>query len=378
MEKACMNALRRGISSGVLAALAACGGASPTPGSTTTPASRGDATSAAPSDAPRASPRRSRQSAVRTASASEFEPAMSSRQTDPSELALGDRTEVPGTGVSMRPPRGSELSPVGAGFVQREMGVRILVAVVNGTEDSMGALVASLGADATLIQTDSVSISGHTTPLVTDRRTESDTEIERVWTVMRDHDRAMAVVGAYPANRSDRLRSIVRASVLSTEWDATRPVEPERAVGVVLTPPEGLAAEPEVVNGLTYLAPGSELSPASGRPVMLVVPLPIDVPRAERSQYCEQILTQVGPVSPEVISSRAAISTDTMQGCEVFGVEDVPSPVAGGPTQLATYAAIVFLEQGSFMIAGCVDAAQRDAWAPRFTAATRSIRRVPR
>ncbi len=45
---------------------------------------------------------------------------------------------------------------------------------------------------------------------------------------------------------------------------------------------------------------------------------------------------------------------------------------------VATYAAIVFLDEGPFMVAGFVAAPERDRWAPQFASAARTVTRAAR
>jgi hypothetical protein len=308
-------------------------------------------------------------------------PSASSFEMNPhaeAELTLGDRAEVPGTGVSLRAPVGSRRATVGAGFVHPRGHFRIIVAAVNGDEDLLRLFVESLREGTVVSETEDLSINGHPARLVVDTQPDGSVELERVWAFFRDGDHAMAVVGAYPSNRSDRLRGVVREAVLSTEWDPNVTIEPERAAGFHLTPPAGLAPAPQVVSTVTYVEPGSELSPESGRPTLLVVPLPIDVPETERDAACGEILHAIGPVEEERVTSRADIATENVRGCEVFGSETITEPTEGGPTELATYAAIVFLGDSSYLVAGCVDAANREAWSPRFSEATRTVQAVPR
>lgn len=348
----------RSLSLLIVAVLLGCGGTAPAASTTDSSSTSGD-------DAADTGHRHRRR---RRASTSD-----SDASADAEEFPLDDRTDVPGTGVSMRAPRGSDPAPVGAGFIHQRRRVQILVAVASGTDEMLEGFVGSLSAGAEEVESEEVTIGGHPAHLVIDTQESGEVELERVWVLIRDAGHAMAVVGAYTSDRSDRVRGLVRASVLSTEWDSSATIEPERAVGFRLTAPDGLVAEPQVVNTLTYAAPGTSMSPASGRPAMLLVPLPLQVPAAQRADYCEQILLQAGPVAEDTIVSRAAIETDTIEGCEVFGTQEIPEPTEGGPSSLATYAAIVFLDTASFMVAGFVDATQRDTWTPRFSAAARTV-----
>lgn len=355
------TSLRTFISLTATTALLGCGAATPTASTTRTSTSAG-------SDA-------STHEAPRVATAFEGNATELPVPHDPS---LHGRTAVPGTGVTMNVPAGAELTPVGAGFVSERDRFLIRVAVANGSRETLDQLVTSMRADAEEIATERITLEGRPARLVVDRQRHANLDLERVWIFAQEGQRALVAVGAYAANSPVEIRNAVRDTVLSTRWDPEEAVDPERAAGFGLTPPEGLAIEPQIANTLTYLAPGTELSPASGRPAMLVVPLPFDVPPTQRIEFCTRILPEAGPVGEDTVLARGEIATDTLQGCEVFGREEIPEPIEGGAQELATYAAIVFADDASFMVVGSVEASQRDTWAPRFAAATRTVSTVNR
>jgi hypothetical protein len=273
----------------------------------------------------------------------------------------------------MRLPQGAEATEIGAGFVNERDRYLIRVAVANGSSETLDQLVRSMRSDAEEISTEMITVQNRPARIVVDRQRHANLDLERVWVFVREGDQALVAVGAYAVGSPDETRETVRNTILSTEWTPSVAVDPEVAAGFRLTAPEGLAPDPQIANTLTYLTPGTELSPATGRPAMLVVPLPFDVPVAERVEFCTRILPEAGPVGEDTVLARGEIATPTLQGCEVFGRESIPEPIAGGPSELATYAAIVFTDDTSFMVVGSVDAAQRDAWAPKFSEATRTV-----
>lgn len=364
--------------------LGACGGGSQTSATGTATASADDGSSGGDdaSDASSSTHRRRRRrhgsGSSDSADASDASDA-SDAGDEADELPLDEPTLVPGTGVTVRPPRGSQPLPVGAGFMHARRRIQMVVAVAQGDEGVLHSVEASLGADADELSHEDVTLGGRSARLVVDSQMAGDIELERQWVLVREGDRAMAIVAAYLADRSERLRPLVRAALMSTEWDTTVALDPERAVGFRLTaPPTGLVVESQVVSTLTYAMPGTAPTPASGNPALLVVPIPMQIPAAQRAQVCEQVLLQAGPVSADSVTSRNAIDEDGIVGCEVFGTQELEDPAEGGPTEIATFASILFIGDASFMVAGFVDARQRDTWAPRFSAAARTVSPVAR
>lgn len=354
--------------------LVACGGSSPPPAST---AGDGTASASSGDEASSGSHRRTRRRRHTDASASADE-AGDTGETEAGELPLDPRHDVPGTGVTLRAPRGSEPAPVGAGFIHARRRIQIVVAVAQGDDEVLEGVEASLGAGAEEVEHEDITVQGRTARLIVDRQETPDVELERVWLLAREGNRVMAIIGAYVADRSERLRPLVRASLLSAEWDPAAALDPEAAAGYRLTPPEGLVAEPQVVSTLSYTEPGHTASPQSGHPALLVVPVPLALPADRRGALCHQILTQAGPVSEDTMVRQASIEGDDVSGCEVYGTQELTVSGEGGLTEIATYAALVFIGEASFMVAGFSDARQRETWEPRFSAAARTVAAVPR
>jgi hypothetical protein len=79
---------------------------------------------------------------------------------------------------------------------------------------------------------------------------------------------------------------------------------------------------------------------------------------------CGRVLEQLVqvPSAGEV----TAIEAESVVGCEVEGAtEEEP--------RLATYAALIFKDDGAFMVGGTALREQREAWLPRFRAAARTV-----
>jgi hypothetical protein len=96
----------------------------------------------------------------------------------------------------------------------------MLVAAAQGSEQVLDAFRRGVDNEADVVATESVRISGREAILHIDRQeTGEELEIERVWVLVTEGDRAFVVAGAYDASRSERVRELVRASVLSAEWD---------------------------------------------------------------------------------------------------------------------------------------------------------------
>lgn len=291
-------------------------------------------------------------------------------------LPLDPPVAVPGTGVTLRAPRGSEPVPFGAGFVHRARRIQMLIAAARGDADVMAGFERGIASDAEPLSTEEVQVAGRAVTLHVDRQeTGQDLLLERVWVLVREGDRAFVVAGAYDASRSERVRDLVRASVLSAEWDGAATLDPEAAVGFQLRAPEGLSLDRSTTSSITYGVEGRMVPPQLGAPTLFLIAVPAQVPLAQRDDACEPILFQAGPVPDDHVRTRGRIETDEVEGCEVTGWQENDGP-DGEAVRLATYAAIVYLADETLLVAGVVAEGERDAWMARFAEAARTVSRA--
>jgi hypothetical protein len=283
--------------------------------------------------------------------------------------------ECLGTGVSIRPPRGSEPNPHGAGFVHRARRIQIIVAAARGSAEVIAAFHAGVEVDAESLSTEEVEIAGRPTTLHIDHQESGEMLVERVWAIVETGDRAMVVGGMYDAERSERLQGLVRASVLSAQWDPMLPLDPETALGFRLTAPVGLVLERSTTGSVTYGREGEMVPPRLGSPTVFLMALPGTIPMSQRDDACEQILVQAGPIPDEHVRTRGRFETEAFEGCELTGWQE--NEQADGTTgRLATYAALIFMADDMFMVAGVVADEDKETWLPRFAEAARTVSTV--
>lgn len=308
---------------------------------------------------------------ARSERATTADTASEATDDDAPSLPLDPPALVPGTGVTLSAPRGSEPMPIGSGFVHRRRRLQILVNAAHGDAEVLQAFEESLAADAEERSREDVRVAGRAASLHVDRQElQEGVELERVWTIVREGERAILIAGAYEASRSERLLPLVRASVLSAEWDPEATLDPELAVGYGLTPPEPLALIRATTNAVSYGldARGGPL----GAPSLFLIPIPVAVPFAQRDEACTAILAQAGPIPDERVQTRGRIEGDDVEGCEVTGLQDGE----GDAPRLATYAAIVYVGDAVVLVAGAIAEADAEGWTARFSQAALTAHRA--
>lgn len=358
-----MNRLMSTVAALIIAhALVACGGARPIQEESAVESAGGEGRRAR--RAPRAGERVEPDPDEEDAGEEEREARVAGEEDFP----LGERVSIPGTGVSVEPPRGTQRSASGSTLVHPRRRIQIVVAAAEGDLSIHQQFRSGMRAEADEVESREIEVDGVPATLVIDRMEQGEVELERVWVVLREGTRSAAVMGLYAADRSEQLRDYVLASVLTTEVDPSVRIDPEAALGYRIVPGESLQLVRAASTNVTYSTDGQP-PPGVGAPMMMLMPLPIDVPAAQRAELCPQILSQLVQVAAGPDAEATSLTGEDLAGCD-RAVTTTEEP------RLATYAALVFRGDAAFMILGSTEAGGRDPWIARFRAAARTLQPV--
>ncbi len=284
-------------------------------------------------------------------------------------LSLGDATTVPGTGVTLRPPAGSDPIPFGGGFVSRRSRVQLSVVVAQGGEDLLEAMRTGGAGDAPEPEDEEdVTIGGVDGQIGRDRARTQAGVLERMWLMAHDGNRALGVIAMYEADRASAYRSGIRESLQSVEWDREFAIDAAAALGIALGPIEGLEMSRRSTANVVYLQPSASFPPEPGEPVLTVSPLPMAVPPDQVARACPQIAARLVPAPSADVPLEGTIE-GPLPGCERLAMMDTEE---GG--RVATYAGLIFHEGAPLLVTASVDADDIDTWRPRFASAARSVR----
>ncbi|MDQ3032918.1 MAG: hypothetical protein M3Y87_10910 [Myxococcota bacterium] len=341
-------------------ALVACGGARPIGDDATARSEDGDG--------PRRAPRRGAASGGdEEEEEEEVDPAIAAERRELADFPLGPRIAIPGTGISVEPPRGSERSGVGSTLVHPRRRIQIVIAAAEGDLSVHQQFRTGLRAEAEEIESEEIEINGEPATLIVDRMSQGDVELERVWAIQRNGTRSGAVMGVYAADRAEVLRDYLRASIRTMQLDPSVAIDPEVALGWRVQPGEGLQLVRAASTNVSY-SPDGQPPPGVGAPMLLLMPLPVEVPASERAALCPQILAQLVQVS-SADAAQGTIDAGEVTGCDT-------SATTTDEPRLTTYAALVFRGDAAFMVVASANAAPRSPWLQRFRAAARTLEPV--
>lgn len=283
-------------------------------------------------------------------------------------LTLGEPVEVPGTGVTMRPPEGAQPMPYGAGFLSMQHRVQISVVVAVGPEAMLDQVRGDPAQREPEGEVEEVEIAGQDGRIGRDRIRAQQAVLERAWLLVHDGTRGLAIVATYEGGRSSRVWPAMREALASVEWDRDARIDAARALGIQVDRVEGLTAAQATSANVVLLGRGASFPPEPGQPVVSIAPLPMQLASEQSARVCEQIIARLMPVPTSDIELEGAIENGPLSGCERLATADADGQ------RVATYAALVFTEQTPILVTGSVDAAELARWRARFTAAARAIR----
>jgi hypothetical protein len=282
-------------------------------------------------------------------------------------VELGEAVAVPGTGVTMRPPEGSQRIPFGAGFLAMRHRIQISVVVAEGSPSLLDAVRAQGGAQAHG-EPETVTISGQEGRIGRDRIRTQAGALERSWLLVHDGTRGLAVVATYEVTRAEQAWPAMREALTGVTWDRETPIDPAVALGIQVGDIEGLTLSRATTANVVLLGPGASFPPQPGQPVVTISPLPMQLASEQSARVCEQLVARLLPVPSSDIQLEGAIENGPLPGCERLATAEAEGQ------RLATYAAIVFTSNTPILVTGTVDATQVRRWRPRFVSAARSIR----
>lgn len=282
-------------------------------------------------------------------------------------VELGDPVEVPGTGVTMRPPAGAQAIPFGAGFLSMRHRIQIAVVVAEGPAALLDA-VREQGGGRPHGDAQTVVIAEQEGRVGRDRIRTQNGDLERTWLLVHDGQRGLAVVATYEVTRAEQAWPAMRESFSTLTWDRSAAIDPARALGIEVAAVEGLTPSRATTANVVLLGPGATFPPQPGQPVVTISPLPMQLASEQSSRVCEQLVARLLPVPSSDIQLEGAIEDGPLPGCERLATAEAEGH------RLATYAALVFTENTPILVTGTVDAAQIRRWRARFTSAARAVR----
>ena len=285
-------------------------------------------------------------------------------------LELGELTEVPGTGVSMRAPANAQPMPFGAGFLSLRERVQITVAVVEGGEEVLEAI--RTGGDPRAPQPvaqEEHEVAGQAGRIGRDEVRTSQGVLERQWLLVHDGSRGLGIVATYEQDRADGYRGTIRQALSSVEWDREVELDPSAALGIDVGPVEGLEPSRRSTANLVFLVPGEPYPPEPSQVVLTVSPLPMRIPEERAMGICPRLAAQLLPAPDDDVSHEADVEGGELRGCERVASAELPD----GSGRVAAYAAVLFHEGTPILVTASVPADQMDTWQPRFNGAARSV-----
>ncbi|MGF1464583.1 MAG: hypothetical protein ACFCGT_00485 [Sandaracinaceae bacterium] len=292
--------------------------------------------------------------------------------SDPTPLSLGEPVDVPGTGVTIRPPRGASPMPFLAGFYDESRQIQISVMVEQGPEDILEAMRSAGQQGApTPEQVERVTIDGVSGRVGYDRLHTDRGDFERVWLLIHDGDKALGIIATYGQESAEAVRDGLLEALRGARWNRETPIDAAQAIGLSVGPVEGLQPSHASTSRLILLPAGASYPPESPTDVVVAVaPLfPLRVPADQVAEACTQLMDQLVNLPPLDVEHEGAVEDGSLPGCERLARIDTPEG-----DEVAAYGALVFFDGTPILVTGRASADEIGTWQGRFFAAARSVR----
>jgi len=290
--------------------------------------------------------------------------------------AAGQAVRVPGTEVRLTPPDGFEPSNQFPGFQNAELGASIMITEIPGpaSKVKLGMNRKGLASRGMALLESSEVMVGDDTALLLHISQASGGEHYFKWMLVGGtEERAVLVVGTFPDDASE-LSEPIRASVLSTTWDASRPARTDRFEGlnfrVDATPRLRFA---ERMGNLLILTENGKLATGNPRMAVLIVGGSVGEVRIDDlARFAQERLLKTDRLKKVQVQSDSAVRIDNLPGREILAEgRDAKDGRAVGVYQL------LLADGKSYFIAqGFVVRARLKEVLPAFRRVTGSFRRV--
>ena len=275
----------------------------------------------------------------------------------PEPEAVGERLVVPGTGVSLIPPKGVSLRPMGP---LMDSAGEIIVPIVVGRgacgEDDT-TIAAKYPADPEAVRV------GALTGTLRHRSRQNGGKFDGWWLLVRSGERCLTVFLTDKGKDGERWQRW-RANMLSVEWSVA-PVDAERAAGFSPGEIVGMHLVPDV-GGLDLRYEAGESATPDVKFSVTASPFPVP------DEQCFEALRNA--TSHDAISGqpRTVPETHGFHGCEQESASNGTS----------TYRAQLVLVDshgrrlGDLVVVGSAPTSSYEKWSPRFLAAVRALHRT--
>ena len=276
---------------------------------------------------------------------------------------------MPGTGVTLRPPLGSEPMPFGGGFVSRRSRVQLSVVVAQGGEELLEAMRTGGSGEAPEPDAeDEVTVAGVDARIGRDRVQTQAGVLERMWLMAHDGSRALGVIAMYEAERAEAYRGGMREALESVEWDREATIDAAAALGIQLGPflvEEDEAQARSDEGGVAPACPVARVAKWAGETVST---LAVAGGGDQVARACPQIAARLVPAPSSDVEHEGEIDDGSPPGCDRLALRDTESG-----DRVATYAGLVFHEGAPLLVTASVAADDVETWQPRFASAARSV-----
>lgn len=281
---------------------------------------------------------------------------------------------VPGTKVSLVPPKGFVTADRFPGFQQTDLSASIMVTEFPGpiSEVSKGmtkSMLASRG--MTLVSSQSEKVNGRNALILHVAQMAGGTKFLKWMLLIGDTKNSVMVVGTFPKDVEPMIGPGIKKAVLSTVWSLDLPIDPFEGLGFRVVPTVNLKIAGRMSNMLTLTASGKIGTLGPSDPVYLVGMSIRSVPISDLRLFSESRARQIAEIKELHNITGTESKMGEIPGYELLGeAQDAKTSVP-----MRVYVVVAPDEGGYFIAVGLVGKTRADEFVPEFRHVTASFQR---
>ncbi len=291
------------------------------------------------------------------------------------QALTGSAVRVPGSAVSMIPPRGFEKTDRFPGFICLEEGSSIMVTELPAPYAKTMAGFSKRGLQSrgmTLLKREELTISGQEGMLLHLSQSARGTQFLKWITVVGDSRSTTMVTATFPQTMKKALSEKLRTSVLSVRIGAGRPAVDLEGLIFGIEPAGKLKIARRVGSNLLFSKDGIFPPRSPTEPILTIGPsMSKDMAIPDKKDFSVQRVKAVTALRNVAVTEVTPITIDGLRGYEILATADDKK----SGTKLIVYQVTLFEKTDYFMMLGLAPGSEKKTYVSVFRATTKTFKR---
>ena len=292
-----------------------------------------------------------------------------------SQSGVSEPTRVVGTRVSVTPPKGFTAASHFPGYALDEIGASIVVVEfptpLSEIAPSLSDSRALLKRGMTFVSRQEVRLKDRSGVLVKVTQNQAGTDYVKQLLVFGDDHKAVLIVATLPQSHESELAEKIKASLLSTVWDAGKDLSAAEGLRFEVAEMADLKIANRMVNMLTLTRKGIFPSKDINDPLFIVGQSFSNAVVADLDGFARSRIQRTASVTNIQPEYSEKVTIDNLTGYEM--IAHATDSKSGQP--MVIYQTILFENETYYLIQGLISAKEGDKYIAVFKEMARSFKR---